>query len=59
LPVCRLTVASACQSGHYGIIETPDEFLGLPAWRKAAGTTCAAMVSRSRTPNTSDAKQPG
>ncbi|GGV21952.1 hypothetical protein GCM10010245_36900 [Streptomyces spectabilis] len=41
LPVCRLTVASACQSGHYGIIETPDEFLGLPAAFLQAGAACA------------------
>ncbi|MFE0177524.1 CHAT domain-containing protein [Streptomyces sp. NPDC059002] len=41
LPVCRLTVASACQSGHYGIIETPDEFLGLPAGFLQAGAACA------------------
>lgn len=41
LPVCRLTVASACQSGHYGIIEAPDEFLGLPAAFLQAGAACA------------------
>ncbi|QEU91192.1 CHAT domain-containing protein [Streptomyces kanamyceticus] len=41
LPLCRLTVASACQSGHYGIIETPDEFLGLPAAFLQAGAACA------------------
>ncbi|MCM3805958.1 CHAT domain-containing protein [Streptomyces sp. DR7-3] len=41
LPVCRLTVASACQSGHYEIIEAPDEFLGLPAGFLQAGAACA------------------
>ncbi|MFH8289646.1 CHAT domain-containing protein [Streptomyces sp. NPDC018059] len=41
LPLCRLAVASACQSGHYGIIETPDEFQGLPAAFLQAGAACA------------------
>ncbi|MEY9948080.1 CHAT domain-containing protein [Kitasatospora sp. GAS1066B] len=41
LPSCRLTVASACQSGHYAIDETPDEFLGLPAGFLQAGAACA------------------
>ncbi|MEV5977740.1 CHAT domain-containing protein [Streptomyces sp. NPDC052114] len=41
LPRCRMTVASACQSGHYGIIEAPDEFLGLPAAFLQAGAACA------------------
>ncbi|MCC9311812.1 CHAT domain-containing protein [Kitasatospora sp. RB6PN24] len=41
LPDCRLTVASACQSGHYAIDETPDEFLGLPAGFLQAGAACA------------------
>ncbi|MGW5861453.1 CHAT domain-containing protein [Streptomyces sp. NPDC055239] len=41
LPVCRLAVASACQSGHYAIIEAPDEFLGLPAAFLQAGAACA------------------
>ncbi|WP_369213361.1 CHAT domain-containing protein [Streptomyces flavofungini] len=41
LPVCRLAVASACQSGHYGIIEAPDQFLGLPAGFLQAGAACA------------------
>ncbi|WP_309028607.1 CHAT domain-containing tetratricopeptide repeat protein [Streptomyces alfalfae] len=41
LPVCRLAVASACQSGHYGIIEVPDQFLGLPAGFLQAGAACA------------------
>ncbi|QIB41959.1 CHAT domain-containing protein [Streptomyces aureoverticillatus] len=41
LPVCRLTVASACQSGHYAIIDAPDEFLGLPAGFLQAGAACA------------------
>ncbi|MEU6992770.1 CHAT domain-containing protein [Streptomyces sp. NPDC046465] len=41
LPACRLAVASACQSGHYGIIEAPDEFLGLPAAFLQAGAACA------------------
>ncbi|MEV0120533.1 CHAT domain-containing protein [Streptomyces sp. NPDC050703] len=41
LPACRLAVASACQSGHYGIIEAPDQFLGLPAGFLQAGAACA------------------
>ncbi|MFD0417027.1 CHAT domain-containing protein [Streptomyces sp. NPDC127108] len=41
LPGCRLTVASACQSGHYAILDAPDEFLGLPAGFLQAGAACA------------------
>lgn len=41
LPACRLTVASACQSGHYATHETPDEFLGLAAGFLQAGAACA------------------
>jgi CHAT domain-containing protein len=44
LPDCRLTVAGACQSGHYGIIETPDQFLGLPAGFLQAGAACAVTT---------------
>ncbi|MEU5048663.1 CHAT domain-containing protein [Streptomyces sp. NPDC021096] len=40
LPHCRLAVASACQSGRYEIIKTPDEFLGLPAGFLQAGAAC-------------------
>ncbi|MFI6935547.1 CHAT domain-containing protein [Streptomyces sp. NPDC050287] len=40
LPHCRLVVASACQSGHYEIIEAPDEFIGLPAGFLQAGAAC-------------------
>ncbi|MFF3644424.1 CHAT domain-containing protein [Streptomyces sp. NPDC002564] len=41
LPHCRVAVAGACQSGHYGIVEAPDEFLGLPAAFLQAGSACA------------------
>ncbi|MDX2678274.1 CHAT domain-containing protein [Streptomyces sp. NY05-11A] len=40
LPHCRLAVAGACQSGHYEIVETPDEFVGLPAGFLQAGAAC-------------------
>jgi CHAT domain-containing protein/tetratricopeptide (TPR) repeat protein len=38
---CRLAVASACQSGHYSTVGTPDEFAGLPAGFLQAGAACA------------------
>ncbi|MEU2712963.1 CHAT domain-containing protein [Streptomyces sp. NPDC007205] len=41
LPYCRLVVAGACQSGHYEIVEAPDEFIGLPAGFLQAGAACA------------------
>ncbi|MFI5798152.1 CHAT domain-containing protein [Streptomyces sp. NPDC051677] len=40
LPHCRVAVAGACQSGHYEIVETPDEFVGLPAGFLQAGAAC-------------------
>jgi CHAT domain-containing protein len=44
LPHCRVAVAGACQSGHYEIVETPDEFLGLPAGFLQAGAACAVTT---------------
>ncbi|MBB4921963.1 CHAT domain-containing protein [Kitasatospora kifunensis] len=41
LSSCRVAVASACQSGHYDLVEIPDEFLGLPAGLLQAGAACA------------------
>lgn len=41
LPHCRVAVASACQSGHYEIVEAPDQFTGLPAGFLQAGAACA------------------
>jgi CHAT domain-containing protein len=38
---CRIATASACQSGHYSIADTPDEFTGLPAGFLQAGAACA------------------
>lgn len=40
LPHCRVAVAGACQSGHYEIVETPDEFVGLPAGFLQSGAAC-------------------
>ncbi|MEV5950666.1 CHAT domain-containing protein [Streptomyces sp. NPDC051993] len=40
LPVCRMAVASACQSGHYAVVSNPDQFLGLPAGFLQAGAAC-------------------
>lgn len=40
LPQCRLVVASSCQSGRYGTLESPDEFRGLPAGFLGAGAAC-------------------
>jgi CHAT domain-containing protein len=40
---CRLATASACQSGHYSITDTPDEFTGLPAGFLQAGAACAVV----------------
>jgi CHAT domain-containing protein/tetratricopeptide (TPR) repeat protein len=40
---CRLAVASACQSGHYSMTDTPDEFTGLPAGFLQAGAACAVV----------------
>lgn len=43
LPMCRLATASACQSGHYSLNGTPDEFTGLPAAFLQAGAACAVV----------------
>ena len=40
---CRLATASACQSGHYSITDTPEEFTGLPAGFLQAGAACAVV----------------
>jgi CHAT domain-containing protein len=40
---CRLAVASACQSGHYSLDETPSEFTGLPAGFLQAGAACSVV----------------
>jgi CHAT domain-containing protein len=40
---CRLATASACQSGHYSITDTPDEFTGLPPGFLQAGAACAVV----------------
>ncbi|KJY41869.1 LigA protein [Streptomyces sp. NRRL B-1568] len=40
LPHCRLVVASACQTGHYEIVQAPDEFTGLPGGFLQAGAAC-------------------
>ncbi len=40
---CRLTVASACQSGHYSTSGDVDEFTGLPAGFLQAGAACAIV----------------
>jgi CHAT domain-containing protein len=39
----RLVVASACQSGHFAVGETPDEFVGLAAGCLEAGAACAIV----------------
>lgn len=41
LPACRLAVAGACQSGHYAMVEAPNEFRGLAAGFLQAGAACA------------------
>lgn len=43
LPMCRLAVASACQSGHYSLSSIPSEFTGLPAAFLQAGAACAIV----------------
>jgi len=40
LAKCRLAVVSACQSGHYDTVVSPDEFLGLPGGFLQAGAAC-------------------
>ena len=40
---CRLATASACQSGHYSITDTPEEFAGLPAGFLQAGAARAVV----------------
>ena len=40
---CRLTIASACQSGHYSTSGTADEFTGLPAGFLQSGAACAIV----------------
>lgn len=40
LSACRLAVAGACQSGHYAMVEAPDEFRGLAAGFLQTGAAC-------------------
>jgi CHAT domain-containing protein/tetratricopeptide (TPR) repeat protein len=37
---CRLVVLSACESGRFELLRTPDEVLGLPAGFLRAGSAC-------------------